>query len=464
MKKVISLILMAAIFCGMATGCSKGKVAEKDGKVCVYDGTWPDETNADAVKQEEKNRDDFQKENPDIVIEPEPGNYLSAQVYVAKANAKQLPTYTYLSFPDIKQYAAAGYLRDISDIMKKQGLDDAMNDELRDIISYDGKIYALPKDAYMQGLEINLNLFKKAGLIDASGRPKVPDTWQELAGTAKTIKEKTGRAGFVIPTLQGNGGWYFLNIAWAYGVDFMKRNNDGSYTATFDSPEMREAVQYMYDLKWKYNALPDDTNIDRKTMESLFAADEAAMMIADPPTNSLTTLYGMNIDSIYATRIPAGPAGRFSQMGGGAVGFSVDATDKQVEASLAWMKFRGHSTTPDINEETKERLINWYKEQVKNKYIILPEAPMSVWKVGSRYEEDMKLRKQYTNVNPKNYEEYFKSEGVTIRPEEPACGKQLYVVLNDLLQAIINNKDADIDKLVETANHDFQVNHLDKMD
>ncbi len=134
-----------------------------------------------------------------------------------------------------------------------------------------------------------------------------------------------------------------MNIAWSYGVEFMKQENDGSYTATFDSQEMRDALQYMYDLKWKYNALPDDIAIDKAGLESMFGSDEVAMMIADPPTQSLTTAYDMNIDAIYADRVPAGPSGRFAQMGGIVV-FSPEATDAQVEAALKWMKFRGKET------------------------------------------------------------------------------------------------------------------------
>ena len=132
--------------CSALAGCSQGKVAEKDGKVYVYDGTWPEESAVDGVK------------------------------------------------------------------------------------------------------DINLNLFEQAGLIE-NGKPKVPNTWQELAETAKVIREKTGKAGYALPTINNQGGWHFINIAWSYGVEFMKQENDGSYTATFDSQEMRDVLQYMYDLK-----------------------------------------------------------------------------------------------------------------------------------------------------------------------------------------------------------------------
>ena len=176
-----------------------------------------------------------------------------------------------------------------------------------------------------------------------------------------------------------------MNIAWSYGVEFMKQENDGSYTATFDSQEMRDALQYMYDLKWKYNALPDDIAIDKAGLESMFGSDEVAMMIADPPTQSLTTAYDMNIDAIYADRVPAGPSGRFAQMGGGIVVFSPEATDAQVEAALKWMKFRGKET-PTITEEEKERQGKSYENDRSKNYIILPKQPMTIWKTGDRYE------------------------------------------------------------------------------
>ena len=48
-KKIIALALIGAMSCSALAGCSQGKVAEKDGKVYVYDGTWPEESAVDGV-------------------------------------------------------------------------------------------------------------------------------------------------------------------------------------------------------------------------------------------------------------------------------------------------------------------------------------------------------------------------------------------------------------------------------
>ncbi len=242
-----------------------------------------------------------------------------------------------------------------------------------------------------------------------------------------------------------------MNIAWSYGVEFMKQENDGSYTATFDSQEMRDALQYMYDLKWKYNALPDDIAIDKAGLESMFGSDEVAMMIADPPTQSLTTAYDMNIDAIYADRVPAGPSGRFAQMGGGIVVFSPEATDAQVEAGIKMDEVQRKGNPYNYRGRKKERQGKSYENDRSKNYIILPKQPMTIWKTGDRYEEDIKLRAQYTNVKAENYENYLNMEDVTIKPEEPVCCQELYAILDKLIQEVFTNENANIDELVKNS-------------
>ncbi len=34
--------------------------------------------------------------------------------------------------------------------------------------------------------------------------------------TAKVIREKTGKAGYALPTINNQGGWHFMNIAWSW--------------------------------------------------------------------------------------------------------------------------------------------------------------------------------------------------------------------------------------------------------
>ena len=73
------------------------------------------------------------------------------------------------------------------------------------------------------------------------------------------------------------------------------------------------------------------------------------------------------------------------------------------------------------------------------------------------------LRKKYSNVDENDYKDYFDMSKVTLRAEEPVCCQELYAVLDNIVQEVLVNKDADIDALVKTAASDFQKNSLDNI-
>ena len=69
-----------------------------------------------------------------------------------------------------------------------------------------GRIYGLPRDGYVLGMHINIDLFREAGLMTEDGLPMYPKTLQEMAEYGQIIKEKTGKAGLVFPASETYGG------------------------------------------------------------------------------------------------------------------------------------------------------------------------------------------------------------------------------------------------------------------
>ena len=143
-----------------------------------------------------------------------------------------------------------------------------------------------------------------------------------------------------------------MNIAWSYGVEFMKQDGD-KWIATFDSPECVAALQFVKDLKWKYNALPDNTLIDNPEMQKLFAVDQGAMYMTTGADVALTETYGMSTDRFSFTKIPAGPKGRYSLMGGKTTMFSPNATKEQLDACFKWLDV-AKNFRPALTEEEQE--------------------------------------------------------------------------------------------------------------
>ena len=429
-KKEMALVLALAALTG---GCAK---QADDGKITLKVGNWPDETNAESLTKQNELKDKFTEANPDINIVPDTYTF-DTKTFTMKASADQLPNLYSTWFTEIDNIIKQGYAADITEQMKKHGFDTAINSELLNLVKDEnGKIYGVPTDAYAQGLYIDKKLFKEAGLVTADGSIKVPNTYEELAEYAGIIK-------------------------WSYGVEFVKQKDDGSYEAAFDTQEARDALQYVKDLKWKYNALHDETVIDQNEMNKLFGTYQAAMMFANPPSSALSAQYGMDKEDIYVARMPQGPKGRFSQMGGNLRMFSKNSTPEQIDAGLTWLEFTGFS--PDITDEQLENSRTSYENTISQNGIVLDREAFEVWVNPENVKKINGLREEYANVKHDDYADYFSFKDVTINPEPSACAQQLYAILDKCIQEVITNKDADVDKLISEACKDYQLNHLNKM-
>ncbi len=459
-RKVLAGLLAAVMVVPMAA-CGPAK--EEAGKVNITIGNWPADTDPSGQERMAKLKDEFMAQNPDINIITDTTYYDTKNLNL-KGSAKQLATLYACPVTEVSTAYNAGYAKPITKYMDKYGFTEAMNPEVLSVIKGgDGEIYAIPLSAYKQGFYINKKIFKEAGLVNEDGSIKYPKTWEEVAEYAKTVTEKTGKAGFAFPTINNVGGWLLLNIARGYGADFVKQNNDGKYEAIFNTPEFVEALKYVQDLKWKYDTLHSDTNMDQIGMYKYFATDQAAMMIATPPCNWLYSDYSMDFDNAYVVPMPAGPKGAYAQIGADINMISSEATDEQVEACFKWLMFMGNS--PQLSDEQVEKIKSEYEQSAQKGNPILDRDGFPIFSKGDAFEIRKAARADYVNVDMSNYEKYFDTGvDVTIFPEPPVCAQQMYAVLDGVIQELITNKDADPAALAATACEDFQVNHLDKLD
>ncbi|MCM2293214.1 ABC transporter substrate-binding protein [Allorhizobium sp. BGMRC 0089] len=106
-----------------------------------------------------------------------------------------------------------------------------------DTVTFDGKQWAVPVAFSTKALYWNKDIFKQAGLDPE----KPPKTWQEMYDMAKTIKEKTGIAGY------GLSAKTFDNTMHQY-LHWVYTNNgqviDASGKIVLDSPQNLEALKW----------------------------------------------------------------------------------------------------------------------------------------------------------------------------------------------------------------------------
>lgn len=451
MKKSVVVACMALALVSSSFAASKKK--SKDAK-SIKLGIWPEDTLTADIAMHEQYVKTFNSFYPDMTVVPAYYKYATDN-FVPLASSGQLPTIYDTWFTEPQKIINQGFAKDITKEVKELGWDKKMNPGVRDLLSKNGKIYGVPRDAYALGLMINVDLFKKAGLVDKNGLPDYPKTWTDLAEKAKIIKEKTGAAGLCLLAKDNAGGWHFTNIAWDFGAVFEVQKK-GKWIAQIDTPEVAAAFQYVKDLKWKYDVLTaDPTNEDWGTGFRSLGTGVAAMYIAaQDAVNQPTQVNGLPVTSLALEPLPAGPKGQYSLMGGTPYMFSPNATSEQVKACLKYLEIMGKS--PSVSQEAIAGMAADAANRMNEGIPVIP--PFPAWSDAALEAARDKAEKPYRNVDMRLYQNYYDmvQKSGNVKSEEPMCAQDLYAELTKILQAVITDKNADIPSLLKKAQKNFQ--------
>ena len=233
------------------------------------------------------------------------------------------PDVFYVDAARFADYASVGALEPYAD--KISNVED-FYPNLRKSFTYNGKLYCVPKDSSTLALEINTDLWGKAGLTDAD----VPTTWEQLTSVAQKIKAKG-----IVPMAMGdtrdrvgaflvqNGGWWV--------------SEDGK-TATADTPQNLQALTYVQSLL-KQGLVRYPKALDAGWAGEAFGKGKVAMTMEG---NWVKGALKSDFPNIKYTvkELPAGPKGKgtllFTQCWGiAAKSKSKDQAIKFVEAMTA---------------------------------------------------------------------------------------------------------------------------------
>ncbi len=134
------------------------------------------------------------------------------------------PDLFYTDASKVGTFAKAGNLAAYGDQVKDAGFVES----LVDAFTYDGKFYCAPKDSSTLALQINTDLWTKAGLTDAD----IPKDWAGLETVAKKLT--SGNVTGLVIGNDINRGGAFIKQAGAWVV------KDGKFTA--DDPKVLEGL------------------------------------------------------------------------------------------------------------------------------------------------------------------------------------------------------------------------------
>ena len=463
-KKITAIAVSAVLSVSMLTSCgSSGKNKTADGKTIISVGDWPQKEGVDKDNIEES-KAKFEAANTDVQVQPDAWKFELKSFY-AKAAGGNLPTVYKTNYTEANQIIASEYAADITGVLEKYGIADKFNKDILKLVSKDGKIYAFPYAAYALGLAYNVDLMEQAGLMEADGTPKQPKDWDEVAEFAVKIKEATGKPGIAFPTATNYGGWMFTPVAWSYGVSFMEQDSEGKWKATFDSPEAAEALQYIKDLKWKYDVLPSSSIITGDDYYKIFGTSGAGMIIAAGDVPNMLTQYDMKPEQIGMMAMPAGPKKHVTLMGGNLYAVSYKADEDQIDAAVRWIM---QGNNPELTDAVKDSREKEVSKQLDANQLVGVKL-MSVWNGNAdskKFSDELIEKSANANINHvKLYNDFMADMGeCELRAEEPVCAQELYSILDSCIQEVLENENADCAEVLKKGCSDFQQNYLDNLD
>ncbi|WP_227104109.1 ABC transporter substrate-binding protein [Chromobacterium rhizoryzae] len=167
-------------------------------------------------------------------------------------------------------WAQKGWLQPMDQLAPGYELADVVK-TARDALSYKGQLYALPFYVESSMTYYRKDLFAKLGL----NMPERP-TYQQIAGFAKTLKEKGGVYGIC---LRGKAGWgenmaYLSTLIHTNGGRWF----DEQWRPTIDSPEWKQSLNFYVDLMRRYGPPGASTNGFNENL-TLFASGKCGIWI-----------------------------------------------------------------------------------------------------------------------------------------------------------------------------------------
>lgn len=109
---------------------------------------------------------------------------------------------------------------------------DNIAQNVKDVWTIDGHIYALPFFQTPAVFAINMNLWNEAGLTEAD----FPETWDDVLAACKVFKDTLGMTGLCFSTQEFHFTQYCLSFGGGWGLG-----------KTIDTPENAEALQFLID-------------------------------------------------------------------------------------------------------------------------------------------------------------------------------------------------------------------------
>ncbi|MFE6222717.1 ABC transporter substrate-binding protein [Streptomyces sp. NPDC057854] len=410
-------------------------------KVTLTIDCMPPAAKAAELKEWKEDVAEFNKTYPGVTIEGRstPGQCLEPPRFTAMLKAKSQPDVFYTYFTDLPQVLAEDGAADISAYVTPKTVP-ALKDidpNVLNSLKQDGKLYGLPTSNYTMGLLINRKLFKDAGL-----NPDTPPrTWEEVRAAAKRIAGLgNGVAGFGEYSAGNTGGWHFTAQMYSLGGDVV----DASGTkAAFNDEIGKQVARNLHAMRWEDDSMGKTQLLKWGDLQKQIATDKLGMFLAAPDDIAyMVQQLGAKYENFGMGPIPGG---KNTLAGGNNYMVKKGISPDKIKAAVAWLNFK--------NLTVGKGQFDWARTKADGLPVGIPQP--NFWLNESKTKDDA-ARVEHATMPVENFKSFM--DNPVAGKAEPPKAQEVYKILDNVMSGILTNKDADIEKLLSTA--EAQVNQV----
>jgi multiple sugar transport system substrate-binding protein len=215
---------------------------------------------------------EFEAENPDIRVIENTVVWPGYDQLTAQLAANGPPDLVTMHSSAISDYESRDLLEPLDADLASIGITpEQFTDAARAGVSVNGHVMGLPIDVWAPLWHLNMNLFRKAGLI-ADGKPVLPTSPEEFFAQATQFMERTGKPYFIQVTSFAGPMRLFYTWMMQQGASPFA----DAHRANFNSTEGRRALEFMKNV---YQRGYSPKNLDYAGSVSTFLKGEGGVLV-----------------------------------------------------------------------------------------------------------------------------------------------------------------------------------------
>lgn len=263
-KKVVSMLMIAALTAGMLIGCGSSSggsdAGGEDGKQQIDIWYYWENESHQAILNSELDKFNESQDEIEATATYVPFADFKKQLSIGASSA-ELPDIVIIDSPDHASYTAMGIFADITD---KVDVSQYYEGPIASCMQED-KLYGIPFGSNCLGLFYNKDMLEAANV-------EVPTTWDELRDAAKALT-KDNVSGMAFCCLQNEEGTFnFSPWLWSTGTDSFNINNEQGI----------KALTFVGDLVKDGSMSKEVINWTQGDVMNQFISGNVAMMINGP--------------------------------------------------------------------------------------------------------------------------------------------------------------------------------------